>query len=70
MQPLLVATSPQQQKCKGLLGEEATSKKKKLCERLDEEANENNVKSVSAIREDTINKSLLFQSSNLNMVLL
>jgi hypothetical protein len=39
-----VAASPQQQNCKGLLGEEATSKKKKLYERLDEKANENKVK--------------------------
>jgi hypothetical protein len=70
LQPLLVAASPQQQKCKGLLGEEATSKKKKLCERLDEEANENKVNSMSTIGEDTTSKSHLLQFSNLNMVLL
>jgi hypothetical protein len=44
LQPLSVVASPQQQNCKGLLGEDATSKKKNLCERLDEEANENKVK--------------------------
>jgi hypothetical protein len=54
---------PQQQKCKGLLGEEATSKKKKLCERLDEETNENKVNSMSTIEENTASKSLLLQSS-------
>jgi hypothetical protein len=70
LQPFPIVASPQQQKCKRLLGEEATSKNKKLCERLDEEANENKVNSMSAIGENTTSKSLLLQSSNLNMVLL